>query len=156
MSGAGSPTIQLSGLGDLKVAVVASMWHDEIMTGLINGALETCAAAGVTEPKVVRVTGSFELPVVARALAQRGYDAVIALGVIIRGGTPHFEYVSAATSEGLVRVAIDSGVPVGFGLLTCDNEEQARDRAGLPSSRESKGREAAEAALSTAMTLRTL
>jgi 6,7-dimethyl-8-ribityllumazine synthase len=102
------------------------------------------------------VTGSFELPVVARALTQRGYDAVIALGVIIRGGTPHFEYVSAATSEGLVRVAIDSGVPVGFGLLTCDNEEQARDRAGLPSSRESKGREAAEAALSTAMTLRTL
>ena len=156
MSGAGSPTIQLSGLGDLKVAVVASMWHDEIMTGLINGALETCAAAGVTEPKVVRVTGSFELPVVARALAQRGFDAVIALGVIIRGGTPHFEYVGAATSEGLVRVAIDSGVPVGFGLLTCDNEEQARDRAGLPSSRESKGREAAEAALSTAMTLRTL
>ena len=156
MSGAGSPTIQLSGLGDLKVAVVASMWHDEIMTGLINGALETCAAAGVTEPKLVRVTGSFELPVVARALTQRGYDAVIALGVIIRGGTPHFEYVSAATSEGLVRVAIDSGVPVGFGLLTCDNEEQARDRAGLPSSRESKGREAAEAALSTAMTLRTL
>jgi 6,7-dimethyl-8-ribityllumazine synthase len=132
------------------------MWHDEIMTGLINGALETCAAAGVTEPKLVRVTGSFELPVVARALTQRGYDAVIALGVIIRGGTPHFEYVSAATSEGLVRVAIDSGVPVGFGLLTCDNEEQARDRAGLPSSRESKGREAAEAALSTAMTLRTL
>ncbi|MCX6420987.1 MAG: 6,7-dimethyl-8-ribityllumazine synthase [Actinobacteria bacterium] len=156
MSGAGSPTIQLSGLSDLKVAVVASMWHDEIMTGLINGALETCAAAGVTEPKLVRVTGSFELPVVARALTQRGYDAVIALGVIIRGGTPHFEYVSAATSEGLVRVAIDSGVPVGFGLLTCDNEEQARDRAGLPSSRESKGREAAEAALSTAMTLRTL
>jgi 6,7-dimethyl-8-ribityllumazine synthase len=156
VSGAGSPTIQLSGLSDLKVAVVASMWHDEIMTGLINGALETCAAAGVTEPKLVRVTGSFELPVVARALTQRGYDAVIALGVIIRGGTPHFEYVSAATSEGLVRVAIDSGVPVGFGLLTCDNEEQARDRAGLPSSRESKGREAAEAALSTAMTLRTL
>ena len=156
MSGAGSPTIQLSGLSDLKVAVVASMWHDEIMTGLINGALETCAVAGVTEPKLVRVTGSFELPVVARALTQRGYDAVIALGVIIRGGTPHFEYVSAATSEGLVRVAIDSGVPVGFGLLTCDNEEQARDRAGLPSSRESKGREAAEAALSTAMTLRTL
>jgi 6,7-dimethyl-8-ribityllumazine synthase len=132
------------------------MWHEEIMTGLINGALETCAAAGVTEPKLVRVTGSFELPVVARAPTQRGYDAVIALGVIIRGGTPHFEYVSAATSEGLVRVAIDSGVPVGFGLLTCDNEEQARDRAGLPSSRESKGREAAEAALSTAMTLRTL
>ena len=156
MSGAGSPTIQLSGLSDLKVAVVASMWHEEIMTGLINGALETCAAAGVTEPKLVRVTGSFELPVVARALTQRGYDAVIALGVIIRGGTPHFEYVSAATSEGLVRVAIDSGVPVGFGLLTCDNEEQARDRAGLLGSRESKGREAAEAALSTAVTLRTL
>ena len=156
MSGAGSPTINLSGLSDLKVAIVASMWHDEIMTGLINGALETCAGAGVADPTLVRVTGSFELPVVARALTQRGYDAVIALGVIIRGGTPHFEYVSAATSDGLVRVAVDSGVPVGFGLLTCDDEEQARDRAGLPGSRESKGREAAEAALSTAVTLRTL
>jgi 6,7-dimethyl-8-ribityllumazine synthase len=156
VSGTGSPTIDLSGLSDLKVAIVASMWHDEIMTGLINGALETCARAGVADPKVVRVSGSFELPVVARVLTQRGYDAVIALGVIIRGGTPHFEYVSAATSEGLVRVAVDSGVPVGFGLLTCDDEAQARDRAGLPGSRESKGREAAEAALSTAVTLRTL
>ena len=156
MSGVGSPAIHLSELSDVKVAIVASMWHDEIMTGLINGALETCREAGVVDPKLVRVTGSFELPVVSRALTQRGYDAVIALGVIIRGGTPHFEYVSAATSEGLVRVAVDSGVPVGFGLLTCDDEQQARDRAGLPGSRENKGREAAEAALSTAVTLRTL
>src|SRR5690606_21845940 len=100
--------------------------------------------------------GSFELPLVARGCAEAGYDAVVALGVVIRGGTPHFEYVCAAATDGLARVALDTGVPVGFGLLTCDTEEQALDRAGLADSREDKGREAAEAALSTWVTLRGL
>ena len=103
----------------------------------------------------MRVAGSFELPVVAAALA-RTHDAVVALGVVIRGGTPHFDYVCGATTDGLARVALDTGVPVGFGLLTCDTDEQAIDRAGLEGSREDKGREAAEAALSTALTLREL
>jgi 6,7-dimethyl-8-ribityllumazine synthase len=100
------------------------------------------------------VPGSFELPVVARALAGQGFDAIIALGVIIRGGTPHFEYVSSAATDGLSRVALDHGVPIGFGLLTCDNEEQALDRAGLEGSREDKGYEATSAALLTAVTLK--
>jgi 6,7-dimethyl-8-ribityllumazine synthase len=100
------------------------------------------------------VPGSFELPVVADALARDGFDAVIALGVIIRGGTPHFEYVSSAATDGLNRVALDRGVPIGFGLLTCDNDEQALDRAGLEGSKEDKGYEATSAALKTALTLR--
>jgi 6,7-dimethyl-8-ribityllumazine synthase len=100
------------------------------------------------------VPGSFELPLACKAALEAGADAVVALGVIIRGGTPHFEYVSAAATDGLARVALDTGVPVGFGLLTCDDEEQALDRAGLPDSREDKGREAVEAALATWTVLR--
>jgi 6,7-dimethyl-8-ribityllumazine synthase len=102
---------------------------------------------------VVRVPGTFELPVVASALAQRGYDAVVALGVVIRGGTPHFDYVCNAATDGLTRVALDHTVAVGFGVLTCDTEQQALDRAGLDGSQEDKGYEATAAALATARTL---
>jgi len=112
--------------------------------------------AGVTDPVVVRVPGSFELPVAAGHLARAGYDAVVALGVVVRGGTPHFEYVCAAATDGLSRVALDTGVPVGFGLLTCDTEQQALDRSGLPGASEDKGREAAEAALATVLALRSI
>ena len=104
----------------------------------------------------MRVPGSFELPVVAKAALEAGADAVVALGVIIRGGTPHFEYVSSAATDGLTRVALDTGKPVGFGVLTLDDEQQGLDRAGLPGSKEDKGREAAEAAVATARALRSL
>src|SRR4051812_14588758 len=124
------------------------------MGGLIAGARRALDAYRVEEPGVVRVPGSFELPVVAAALAAKGYEAIVALGVVIRGGTPHFEYVCRSATEGLNRVALDHGVAVGFGVLTCDTEEQALDRAGLPGSSEDKGYEAAAAALQTAMTLR--
>ncbi len=139
---------------DLTVAVVASSWHTTVMDGLVGGAEGALVEAGI-QPQVVRVAGSFELPLVAAQLA-RTHDAVVALGVIVRGGTPHFDYVCAAATDGLSRVALDTGVPVGFGVLTCDTEEQALDRAGLPGSREDKGREAAEAAVATARTLRSL
>ncbi|CAM3965550.1 6,7-dimethyl-8-ribityllumazine synthase [Janibacter anophelis] len=154
MSGQGAPAIEIDGAEGLTVAVVASSWHTEVMDGLVGGAEAALEEVGI-EPRVVRVAGSFELPVVAAELA-RTHDAVIALGVIIRGGTPHFEYVCAAATDGLSRVALDSGTPIGFGLLTCDDEEQAIARAGLPGSREDKGREATEAALSTAVLLRRL
>lgn len=154
MSGHGAPKIDIEGGGDLAAAIVASTWHTEVMDGLVGGAEAALEEAGI-EATVVRVAGSFELPIVAAQLA-RTHDAVIALGVIIRGGTPHFEYVCAAATDGLSRVALESGTPVGFGLLTCDNEEQALARAGLPGSQEDKGREAAEAAISTALTLRRL
>lgn len=154
MSGEGAPKINLEGARDLGVAVVAARWHEDIMNGLIGGALIALEDAGVHDPLVVRVPGSFELPVAAARLARAKYDAVIALGVIVRGGTPHFEYVCQAATEGLTRVAVDTGVPIGFGVLTCDTIEQARERAGLPDSIEDKGREATEAALATELVLR--
>lgn len=148
MSGHGAPRTEQIDAQGLNVVVVAGQWHDVITDGLIAGATRTLDAAGATW-RLVRVPGSFELPVACKAALDAGADATVALGVIIRGGTPHFEYVSAAATDGLARVALDTGVPVGFGLLTCDTEQQALDRAGLPGSSEDKGREAAEAALVT-------
>jgi 6,7-dimethyl-8-ribityllumazine synthase len=152
MSGAGAPTITSNAEG-LKVTIVAGQWHEEITNGLLAGAHRSLAAAGATVTEV-RVPGSFELPVVAKAALEAGADAVVALGVIIRGGTPHFEYVSAAATDGLTRVALDTGKPVGFGVLTLDDEQQGLDRAGLPGSHEDKGAEAADAAIATALVLR--
>lgn len=154
MSGAGSPELDVDGR-DLRVVIVAGSWHDEITNGLIAGATRTLESAGA-DYSLVRVPGSFELPVVAKAALEAGADAVVALGVIIRGGTPHFEYVSSAATDGLTRVALDTGKPVGFGVLTLDDEQQGLDRAGLPGSKEDKGREAAEAAVATANLLRSL
>ncbi|MBO1415842.1 6,7-dimethyl-8-ribityllumazine synthase [Streptomyces sp. FH025] len=154
MSGHGAPMLTIDGTADLKVAVVAAQWHDQVMNGLLDGAHRALKELGVAEPTVLRVPGTFELPVAAKRLAERGYDAVIALGVVIRGGTPHFDYVCQAATAGLTQVSVDTGVPVGFGVLTCDNEEQAIDRAGLPGSAEDKGHEAVTAAVATAVTLR--
>lgn len=153
MSGAGSPQITVDGTG-LRVAIVAASWHDTVMDGLLAGAARACAEANV-EAVVIRVPGSFELPVVASECAAQ-YDAVVCLGVIIRGGTPHFEFVSSAATDGLTRVALDTRTPIGFGVLTCDDEQQALDRAGLPGSREDKGAEAAWAAIMTALALQDL
>jgi 6,7-dimethyl-8-ribityllumazine synthase len=154
MSGEGSPQVTPVDCHDLRVAVVAASWHEQVMDGLLAGAQRALDDHKVEAATVVRVPGSFELPVVAAALAEKGYEAVVALGVVIRGGTPHFEYVCAAATEGLNRVALDHVVAVGFGLLTCDTDEQALDRAGLEGSREDKGYEATAAALQTATTLR--
>jgi 6,7-dimethyl-8-ribityllumazine synthase len=154
MSGAGAPDQKPVDCHDLRVAVVAASWHTEVMDGLLAGALRACRDYRVEEPSVLRVPGTFELPVVAAALAGQGYDAVVALGVVIRGGTPHFDYVCRAATDGLTRVALDHQVAVGFGVLTCDDEKQALDRAGLEGSQEDKGFEAASAALVTAQTLR--
>jgi 6,7-dimethyl-8-ribityllumazine synthase len=153
MSGAGAPQTAPVDCSDLRVAIVAASWHDVVMKGLLDGALRACADHQVADPRVVRVPGSFELPVAAQALAAAGYDAVVALGVVIRGGTPHFDFVCSAATDGLNRVALDHTVPVGFGVLTCDDEGQALDRAGLDGSSEDKGYEAAAAALATARVL---
>lgn len=156
MSGAGSPTAveKIDGNG-LVVVVVAGRWHEQITDGLIAGATRVLIDAGASF-SVVRVAGSFELPVVSKVALEAGADAVVALGVIIRGGTPHFEFISSAATDGLTRVALDTGKPVGFGVLTLDDEQQGLDRAGLPDSKEDKGAEAASAALTTAIALRAL
>lgn len=156
MSGKGVPQAgaTVDGTG-LDVVVIAGTWHDEITDGLIAGSRRALDAAGATW-RLVRVPGSFELPVAAKAALDAGADAVVALGVIIRGGTPHFEFVSSAATDGLTRVALDTGKPVGFGVLTLDDEAQGIARAGLPGSEEDKGYEAADAALRTALVLREL
>ncbi len=154
MAGHGSPDITADGRG-LTVTVIAGSWHDDITDGLIAGAIRVLDASGATH-SVIRVPGAFELPLVAQTALRAGADAVVCLGVIIRGGTPHFDFVSNAATDGLTRVALDEGKPVGFGVLTLDDEQQGLDRAGLPDSREDKGAEAASAALATAVVLRNL
>jgi 6,7-dimethyl-8-ribityllumazine synthase len=155
VSGSGAPLVQAVDATGLTVGIVATTWHAELTDQLLERAVEAARASGVAEPTVVRAPGAVELPVVAQALAER-HDAVVALGVVVRGGTPHFEYVCDAVTAGLTRVALDAGKPVGNGVLTCDTEEQARDRSGLPGSAEDKGWEATIAALATALTLRGL
>ena len=154
MAGAGAPAGPVPNGRGLRVAVVATSWHSRITDALVDGAQRALTECGVEDSALVRVPGAFELPVASKALAQQRYDAVVALGVVIRGGTPHFEYVCRAATDGLTRVGLDTGVPIGFGVLTCDTEEQALDRCGLAESNEDKGREAVMAAVETALLLR--
>jgi 6,7-dimethyl-8-ribityllumazine synthase len=152
VSGEGSPALVADGR-NLGVVVIASQWHDTAMAGLLDGARRALRDAGVTDVTEVRVPGVFELTVAAARVTTRPVDAVVALGVVIRGGTPHFDYVCDAATTGLTLVSQRTGIPVGFGVLTCDTEEQALARAGLPDSIEDKGYEAAMAAVATAVTL---
>ena len=155
MSGSGAPGARPVDARGVSLAIVASRWHDEISSALLASAVRTAGECGVEEPTVVRVSGAVELPVVAQALAAT-HDAVAALGLVLRGGTPHFDHVCHAVTYGLTRVALDSHTPVGNGVLTCDTDEQARARSGLPGSSEDKGREAVLAALDTAVVLKAL
>jgi 6,7-dimethyl-8-ribityllumazine synthase len=155
VSGEGAPGASTFEAKHLTLALVATRWHESLTEALLDSALRTAAECGITEPTVVRVAGAVELPVVVQALAA-SHDAVVALGVVVRGGTPHFEYVCEAVTYGLSRVALDTRTPVGNGVLTTDTIEQALDRAGLADSREDKGREAVLAALDTARVLRAL
>jgi 6,7-dimethyl-8-ribityllumazine synthase len=154
MSGEGQPTLDITGTG-LKVTIVSGLWHTRISEGLLAGARRVLDASGA-EVSLVQVPGSFELPVASKVALENGADAVVALGVIVRGETPHFDYVAAAATDGLTRVGLDTGKPVGFGVLTVDDEQQGLDRAGLPESKEDVGGRAAEAALAMAIVLRNL
>jgi 6,7-dimethyl-8-ribityllumazine synthase len=155
VSGAGRPAAGTVDASGLTLALAATRWHAEITDSLLEQALAAAKACGIDDPLVVRVPGAIELPVVAAELAAR-HDAVACLGTVIRGGTPHFEYVCDAVTYGLARVALDAGKPVGNGVLTCDTLEQARQRCGLDDSTEDKGWEAVVAALDTALVLRSL
>jgi 6,7-dimethyl-8-ribityllumazine synthase len=155
MSGTGQPALEVPRCEDLRLGIAATRWHERITTALLDRASAAAAEAGIADPTVVRVPGAVELPVVCQELA-RQHDAVVALGVVIRGGTPHFEYVCDAVTVGLTRVALDERTAIGNGVLTCDTEEQALDRCGLPCSAEDKGFQACVAALQTALLLRGL
>ncbi len=155
MSGAGRPDGQVIDGTGLTLAIAATRWHPEITDQLVSRAVAAALACGVPDPLVVRVPGAVELPVVAAELARR-HDAVACLGAVIRGGTPHFDYVCDAVTYGLSRVALDAGTPVGNGVLTCDTVEQAAERSGAEKSSEDKGWDAVVAALETALVLRSL
>ncbi len=146
MSGAGAPKLTVDASG-LAVTICVTSWHTEITGGLLAGAERALQAAGNNTYSIMRVPGAFELPLAAQYAIEDGAEVVIALGVVIRGGTPHFEYVCNAVTDGLTRVQLDTGIPVGFGVLTVDDEKQALDRAGLENSKEDKGAEAVEAAI---------
>ena len=120
------------------------------MDGLIAGARKELARSGATDVTVWRVPGAFELPLAAELAIEKGAQVVIALGVVIRGETPHFDYVCDAATQGLTQVQINRKVPIGFGLLTVNTEQEALNRAGLANSREDKGAEAVQAALTMA------
>lgn len=146
MSSDGAPKLEVDAAG-LKVTVLVTSWHKGITDGLLAGAERALVRSGNSSYKVVRVPGAFELPLAAQLAIQNGAEVVVALGVVIRGDTPHFDYVCEGATSGLMRVQLDASVPIGFGLLTVDNEQQALDRAGLEGSKEDKGAEAVEAAI---------
>ncbi|WP_306232572.1 6,7-dimethyl-8-ribityllumazine synthase [Agrococcus beijingensis] len=155
MAGEGRPTASTLDASGLRIAIVHGRWHEQIATGLLEGSRRALAEMGA-EVVELPVPGAFELAVVAQGALEAGFDGAVALGVIIRGGTPHFEYISASATQGLTDVALRTGKPIGFGVLTLDDEQQGIDRAGLPGSKEDKGREAAEAVVEAALALRFL
>jgi len=155
VSGEGRPEGPVVDASGLTLAIAATRWHAEVTDCLVERAEAAAKACGIDEPLVVRVPGAAELPVVAAELARR-HDAVACLGAVIRGGTPHFEYVCDSVTYGLSRIPLDTGTPVGNGVLTCDNRAQALDRCGGEGSSEDKGWEAVLAALETALVLRGL
>src|SRR5216110_1481497 len=138
MAGYGTPELSTVDAGGLTLGVVAGRWHTELADQLVERSLAAAKACGVDHVTVARVAGSVELPVVAQALARRA-DAVVALGVVIRGETAHFDYVRRSVTDGLTRVALDESTPVAHGVLTVETVAQARDRVGLPDSAEDKG-----------------
>lgn len=155
MAGFGTPDPVAVDATGLRLGVAAARWHGELAEKLLERALAAAQASGVADVTVLRVAGSVELPVAAQALA-RHCDAVVALGVVIRGGTAHFEYVCRSVTDGLTRVALDESTPVAHGVLTVDTVDQARERAGLPGSTEDKGWSATVAALDAAVALRSV
>jgi 6,7-dimethyl-8-ribityllumazine synthase len=155
MAGFGEPEVSTVDASGLTLGIVATRWHGDLVDHMVARAVEAAKACGVADVVVHRVAGSVELPIVAQALARR-YDAVVALGVVIRGATAHFDYVCKSVTEGLTRIALDESTPVAHGVLTVNTLEQARERAGLPGSPEDKGWSSAVAALDAAVTLRAL
>jgi 6,7-dimethyl-8-ribityllumazine synthase len=155
MAGFGEPAVATVDASGLTVGIVAARWHAELTDHMVDRAVAAAKASAVADVAVARVAGSVEIPVVAQALAKK-YDVVVALGVVIRGSTAHFDYVCQSVTEGLTRVALDSGKPVAHGVLTVNTLEQAQDRAGLPGSAEDKGYAATLAALDAALAIRAI
>ncbi len=155
MAGHGAPENAVPDATGLTLGIAVTSWNAELVDQMLARARVAAAEAKCAEPVVLRVAGAVELPIAAQALARR-FDAVVALGVVVRGGTAHFEYVCKSVTEGLTRVALDESTPVAQGVLTVDDLGQAVARAGYPDSAEDKGYEAVVAALGAALAVRSL
>lgn len=146
MSGA-SPKIEVGDLSTKRVAIVSAQWHPEICDALLSGAKRALDEAGIKDVEIRKVAGSFEIPLAAQRLLDAGCDAVVTVGLVLRGETPHFDYVCQGVTQGVMDVMLSRGKPIGFGVLMCDDLDQARARSGLAGSKEDKGYDAAKAAL---------
>ncbi len=146
MSG-NAPEITLPQLPEARVAIISSSWHLDICNDLIAGAKKALSAASITDVTVTYVPGSFEIPLAAQIAFEKGFDAVVAVGLVLKGETPHFDYVCQGVTQGVMDVSIRFSAPIGFGVLMCDTVEQAIARSGRPGSVEDKGYDSAVAAI---------
>ena len=146
MSGS-APIIKVPVLTNVEVAVISASWHPEICEALIAGAMKALQQAQVRKTEVIKVPGSFELPLAAQFALESSFDAAIVLGVVLRGETPHFDYVCQGVTAGVMQVSLQLDKPIGFGVLTVDTVEQAIARSGVAGSKEDKGFDSAVAAL---------
>lgn len=143
-----APTISIPQMPNLKAIIISASWHPEICNALVAGAKRGFAAAGINNPTIKIVAGSFELPLAAQLAFEQGFDVAVVVGLVLRGETPHFDYVCQGVTDGVMQVSLNKSKPIGFGVLMCDQLSQAKDRAGLPGSKEDKGYDSALAALS--------
>jgi 6,7-dimethyl-8-ribityllumazine synthase len=142
-----APAITVPKLPKAKVAIISSSWHPEICADLVAGAMRALEAAHVKKIKTIYVPGSFEIPLAAQKAFEKGYDAVVAVGLVLKGDTPHFDYVCQGVTQGVIDVQLKWSKPIGYGVLMCENLEQAIDRCGRAGSKEDKGFDSAIAAL---------
>ena len=146
MSGS-APKITPPKVSEAKVAIISARWHEQICDSLIAGAKRALEESGVRKIEINYVAGSFELPLAAQFALKAGADLAVVLGVVLRGETPHFDYVCQGVTDGIMRVSLDLDKPIGFGVLTVDTVEQAIARSGISGSKEDKGYDSAIAAL---------
>lgn len=141
-----APDVVVKEVPGAKIAIISATWHDDICSDLIKGAERACALAKATAT-VIRVPGSFELPLAAQFAFEKGFDAAVVLGVVIQGETPHFDYVCQGVTQGVMDVSLKFSAPIGFGVLMCNTLDQAIARSGRPGSVEDKGYDSAVAAI---------
>ena len=145
-----APEVKIPQMPHLKAIVITAAWHPDICDALVVGAVRGFKESGIANPVVRTVAGSFELPLAAQLAFDEGFDVAVIVGLVLRGETPHFDYVCQGVTQGVMDVSLSRSKPIGFGVLMCDNLEQATARAGLPGSKEDKGYDSALAALSVA------
>jgi 6,7-dimethyl-8-ribityllumazine synthase len=146
MSG-NSPQIKVRSLPHAKVAIISSSWHLDLCIDLISSAQRALAEASITKVETIYVPGSFEIPLASQIAFEKGFDAVVAVGLILKGETPHFDYVCQGVTQGILDVSLKFSKPIGFGVLMCNDMEQAIARSGVAGSKEDKGYDSAIAAI---------